>query len=140
MLIVSSNITIVFFGARISYFAGVSLGYFIYIESSAPRRQGDMARLVSAVYPPAPNGDCLQFWYYMLGNNTGSLSVYLRPNDGSTDKLLFRRVGNQAVELWLYESQTIRSNVVYQVSHPIAIQFPSLSCSIYRYMYVTHVH
>lgn len=96
-----------------------------------------MARLVSAVYPPAPNGDCLQFWYYMLGNNTGSLSVYLRPNDGSTDKLLFRRVGNQAVELWLYESQTIRSNVVYQVSHPIAIQFPSLSCSIYRY--IVHV-
>lgn len=90
-----------------------------------------MARLVSAVYPPAPNGDCLQFWYYMQGNNTGSLNVYLRPNDGSRDKLLFRRVGNQAVELWLYQSQTIKSNVVYQVSRPIAIQFLSLSCSIY---------
>lgn len=93
-----------------------------------------MARLVSAVYPPAPNGDCLQFWYYMQGNNTGSLNVYLRPNDGSRDKLLFRRVGNQAVELWLYQSQTIKSNVVYQVSRPIAIQFPSLSCSIYMYV------
>lgn len=49
----------------------------MYTESSAPRRRGDKAWLVSPVYP-LTIGSCLQFYYHMYGTNIGTLNVYLQ--------------------------------------------------------------
>ncbi|XP_033751994.1 MAM and LDL-receptor class A domain-containing protein 1-like [Pecten maximus] len=51
-------------------------GYYMFIEASSPRRNGDKARLVSP--PITGHGQmCLNFWYHMFGANINSLSVYL---------------------------------------------------------------
>ncbi|CAH3189514.1 unnamed protein product, partial [Porites evermanni] len=43
-----------------------SVGYYMYIETSSPRRPGDKAMLASPKYSSA-RGKCLQFWYHMYG-------------------------------------------------------------------------
>lgn len=73
------------------FFAGS--GYYMYIETSAPRRPGDKARLIS----PAVNGAapmCLKFWYHMYGNSIKSLNIYLSQN-GTLGTAVWTRNGNQ---------------------------------------------
>ena len=36
-------------------------GHYLYIETSAPRKSGEIARVISPRYP-ATNGACLQYW------------------------------------------------------------------------------
>ena len=50
-------------------------GHYMYIETSAPRKQGDKARLMSPSYKD--NSDiCVQFWYHMYGSGIGTFNVY----------------------------------------------------------------
>lgn len=53
-------------------------GYYMYIETSYPRKQGDKARLSSPVYTPLQGGQCFQFWYHMYGSNVNTLNVYIK--------------------------------------------------------------
>lgn len=47
----------------------------MYIETSAPRKPGDKARLKSPLYQDS--GDiCINFWYHMYGSGIGTLNVY----------------------------------------------------------------
>lgn len=74
-----------------SFIAGS--GYYMYIETSAPRRPGDKARLIS----PAVNGAapmCLKFWYHMFGTHIKSLNIYLSQN-GTLGTAVWTRNGNQ---------------------------------------------
>lgn len=68
----------------------------MYIETSAPRRPGDKARLIS----PPINGNfaqCVSFYYHMYGPHVKALNVYLATGAnatlGSPD---WTRVGTQA--------------------------------------------
>ncbi|XP_072014802.1 thyroid hormone-induced protein B-like [Amphiura filiformis] len=71
-----------FTGSTPSYYTGPSRdhttgsGYYMYTEASAPRVFGEKAALTSPIITPASN-QCFTFWYHMLGNNTGDLSVYV---------------------------------------------------------------
>ena len=47
----------------------------MYIEASAPSKQGDKARLMSPTYTDN-SAICVQFWYHMYGNGIGTLNVY----------------------------------------------------------------
>ncbi|XP_033726981.1 MAM and LDL-receptor class A domain-containing protein 1-like [Pecten maximus] len=47
---------------------------YLYAETSSPRVQGDVARMVSILSMPA-TARCLKFWYYMFGSNVGTLAV-----------------------------------------------------------------
>ena len=47
----------------------------MFIETSAPRRQGDKARLMSPTYTDS-TAICVKFWYHMYGNGVGTLNVY----------------------------------------------------------------
>ena len=58
------------------------LGHYIYIETSAPRRPGDKARLTSPSYPAATNSECLQFYYHMYGIHIGTLNVRVSKHVG----------------------------------------------------------
>ena len=69
-------------------------GSYIYIESSSPRREGDIARLLSGPY----NSDqtvCVQFFYHMFGPNVGYLAVakFGKPFNKMRKKVLWRRTG-----------------------------------------------
>ncbi|CAH1274166.1 MALRD1 [Branchiostoma lanceolatum] len=56
-------------------------GYYVYIETSTPRVQGDVARLISPSLPA--NTKCLEFWYHMYGSSIGELNVFKTPTESS---------------------------------------------------------
>lgn len=51
-------------------------GEYIYLESSSPRKMGDLAQLLSPSLP-ANQTKCLTFFYSMYGDGSGRLSVSL---------------------------------------------------------------
>ena len=72
----------------------------MYIETSNPREQGDIARLVSPLHPLHGNSDrqscMLEFWYHMYGENIARLNVYSRSvGVDNTQTLLGSLSGNQ---------------------------------------------
>lgn len=87
-------------------------GHYMFTESSAPRRPGDKARLLSPQYP-ATNGQCLTFWYHMYGSSIGTLNVYT----SSFNKLspaLFTISGDQGNQ-WRKAQMTIQVQEQYKV-------------------------
>eukprot|EP00794_Sanderia_malayensis_P017044 gene17044-18759_t len=88
-----------------------NLGYYMYIETSAPRRRGDKARFVSPTRQPT-TGSCFIFWYHMYGSTIGSLTLYSQVNGGRNQ--LWSKSGNQG-NLWRVAQQTIRSTSNYQL-------------------------
>ncbi|KAJ8050465.1 MAM and LDL-receptor class A domain-containing protein 2 [Holothuria leucospilota] len=65
-------------------------GYYVYIETSGNRDEGDRAKL--ALHPQKPtdaDGICISFWYHMYGDSIGALNVYLKT--GSEESLLFTK-------------------------------------------------
>ena len=70
-----------------------SAGYYMYIETSAPVKPGDKARLIS----PGLNGAaqfCITFWYHMYGPHINALNVYLAQNT-TLGTPVWRRSGTQ---------------------------------------------
>lgn len=69
--------------------------YYMYIEASAPRAEGDKAILSSEIVKfSSVHERCLRFSYHMYGSAIGSLAVYFQGN--STNKTLtFQKIGDQ---------------------------------------------
>lgn len=65
-------------------------GYYVYIETSNPRREGDRAVLLS---PRLTGPYCLRMHFHMLGANIGSLRVY--KNSASGNSVVFSVDGNK---------------------------------------------
>ena len=55
-----------------------SVGHYMYIETSWPRRPGDNARLNSPILKSTSSNCYLRFYYHMKGNHIGSLLVRKR--------------------------------------------------------------
>ena len=89
----------------------------MYIETSAPRRPNDTARLLSPVV--RGNGTvltrCVKFYYHMYGPHVNTLSVYTRSN-GRYNAPLWRRNGTQGPN-WRYGEVQIKTGNSFQVSH-----------------------
>ncbi|KAM5240641.1 MAM domain-containing glycosylphosphatidylinositol anchor protein 2 isoform 2-T2 [Hipposideros larvatus] len=66
--------------------SGSKEGFYMYIETSRPRLEGEKARLLSPVFSIAPKNPygptntayCFSFFYHMYGQHIGVLNVYLR--------------------------------------------------------------
>ncbi|XP_043916261.1 MAM domain-containing glycosylphosphatidylinositol anchor protein 1 [Protopterus annectens] len=63
--------------------SGIPEGYYMYIEASKPRVNGERARLISPVYnisskPGSRSYYCVSFYYHMYGKHIGSLNVLVR--------------------------------------------------------------
>ncbi|CAB4026654.1 MAM and LDL-receptor class A domain-containing 2-like, partial [Paramuricea clavata] len=84
----------------------ISLGFYMYAETSSPRRTGDKARLQSPQQQPAVGGKCLEFWYHMWGNNMGSLAVYIKDNVRTSQ--VWKKSGNQG-STWQKGRVTLKS-------------------------------
>ena len=98
----------------------LSLGYYLYIEASTPRRQGDLARISTPQYQASTGSKCLQLWYHMYGTNIGSLTIFLQDTTGKHQ--VWQKSGNQ-VNLWLYTMVTLTPSANYSVSYHNAIPF-----------------
>ena len=72
----------------------------MYIETSAPRAEGDNAKLEISV---SGNGElsCLEFYYHMYGESMGMLTVF----SGST--VVFNASGNHGNQ-WIKAERTIQ--------------------------------
>ena len=63
-------------------------GYYMFIEASYPRVEGDRAVLKGPWMKTASYYDCyLNFYYHMMGDSLGSLNVYLQTPDHVDDNL-----------------------------------------------------
>ena len=89
-------------------------GWYIFIETSFPRRPNDAAKLVSANVPgsSAGGGKCLSFWYHMYGAHINALRVYVR--SGSKDTLLWSKTGTRG-DKWLQAALTVNIRTSFQV-------------------------
>uniref|UniRef100_A0A672FDK3 MAM domain containing glycosylphosphatidylinositol anchor 1 n=1 Tax=Salarias fasciatus TaxID=181472 RepID=A0A672FDK3_SALFA len=85
--------------------SGTKEGYYMYIEASRPRVQGDKARLLSPLFNVSsirgPKGSgrvpyCISFYYHMKGKHIGTLNVLLRVRSiASVDSVMWSRSGHQ---------------------------------------------
>ncbi|XP_036360425.1 MAM and LDL-receptor class A domain-containing protein 1-like isoform X2 [Octopus sinensis] len=83
-------------GPQTDHTYGNSSGYYIYIETSRPRRQDDTASLISSPISPISNG-CFRFWYHMYGADVDTLTVYNA--SGKSRSPLWRKQGT-VDEFW----------------------------------------
>uniref|UniRef100_A0AAX7USA9 MAM domain containing glycosylphosphatidylinositol anchor 1 n=1 Tax=Astatotilapia calliptera TaxID=8154 RepID=A0AAX7USA9_ASTCA len=83
--------------------SGTKEGYYMYIEASRPRTQGDKALLLSPLFnitsSKGPKGRvpyCVSFYYHMKGKHIGTLNVYLRVRSiASVDRAMWTKSGHQ---------------------------------------------
>ncbi|XP_067673194.1 MAM and LDL-receptor class A domain-containing protein 1-like isoform X1 [Haliotis asinina] len=65
-------------GPKADHTMGTSEGYYIFLESSTPCKEGDRARLISPTFSYLGTKACLAFHYHMYGKTMGTLNVYQR--------------------------------------------------------------
>ncbi|XP_078483553.1 MAM and LDL-receptor class A domain-containing protein 1 isoform X3 [Ciona intestinalis] len=68
-------------------------GHYIYMEADG-MLENDKARLISTVVSVPSAGRCLSFHYYMRGENTGTLNIYVTPEGSTQSQPVFRRIGD----------------------------------------------
>lgn len=86
----------------------------MYIESSAPRRAGDNARLTSPNLPSSTKSQCFTFWYHMYGRSIGSLYVSVQ-GSGSTSKVVWSEKVQQGRRWQLGQATISPQTAQYQV-------------------------
>ena len=62
-------------GPSTDHTIGTTDGYFIYLESSYPRIEGDIARIHSPWLVTSGSDCSLKFWFHMFGVHIGNLNV-----------------------------------------------------------------
>lgn len=89
-------------------------GYYMFIETSSPRKPNDKARLESEEFQPTgSSGRCLKFWYHMYGITIGTLNIWMSSN--GTSGRIWTLTGNQQNQ-WRFGQAPVSSKGVYQVS------------------------
>lgn len=83
------------------------VGYYMYIETSSPRRIGDQAGLDSPklVFKGTM---CLQFYYHMYGKTIASLQVVIN------NKIVFNELGEKGNK-WLKAAVDVNLSGMYEV-------------------------
>ena len=93
-------------------------GYYMYIETSWPRRFGDKAWLVSRNFQgmtPGSESCKLRFFYHMFGDSAESLNVYIRTyRNGSAQQRVWGLKGSQGA-IWNRAVITLSSRKDFQV-------------------------
>ncbi|CAF3769976.1 unnamed protein product, partial [Adineta steineri] len=95
-----------------------SEGYYMYVETSLPRKPGDVARLISPTYPASKEYNCLQFYYHQLGADVDRLNVYKRDVGGSlTPTKIFTAIGDRFDEWHVMEINIVPArpfNIIFE--------------------------
>lgn len=82
-------------GPSIDHTLNSDKGTFVYIETSAPRKKNDYARLASETWP-STNSLCFTFWYNAFGSSVGSLKVYVADENSTVQNLIWEVSGQQS--------------------------------------------
>ncbi|XP_022809605.1 MAM and LDL-receptor class A domain-containing protein 1-like [Stylophora pistillata] len=86
-------------------------GYYIYIETSRPRKMGDTARLTS---PWLRGLHCMMFYYYMYGSSMGCVVMYIRRQAADRLQPLWFKSKNQG-KGWKQGQVSINDTSSYQI-------------------------
>ncbi|XP_063079427.1 MAM domain-containing glycosylphosphatidylinositol anchor protein 2-like [Engraulis encrasicolus] len=106
--------------------AGSKQGYYMYIETSRPRKLGDRARLVSPIFNVAPKSPyglsnpptyCFSFFYHMYGKHIGTLNAFLKQKgqSASAESPIWTLTGNQG-DRWRQAKVSIHPTASFQVA------------------------
>ncbi|XP_065051141.1 uncharacterized protein LOC135680862 isoform X2 [Rhopilema esculentum] len=64
-------------GPPFDHTKGNENGFYLFVESSSPRSEGDIAKISSPALQGSQRPRCFAFWYCMHGNTIGSIAVQL---------------------------------------------------------------
>lgn len=64
-------------------------GWYMYIETSYPRKPNDTAGLVSPSIQKPGSSACVLFWYHMFGPHVNALNVYMKV--GNSNSLIIKK-------------------------------------------------
>ncbi|CAF1046788.1 unnamed protein product [Didymodactylos carnosus] len=94
---------------------GTSKGYFLFLETSAPHKPNDTARVISPVFAPTTDGSCqFRFWYHMYGVDINALNIYTRTTVGGPMTLRWSKSGSKGDE-WLRAKVGLMSPESFEV-------------------------
>ncbi|CAH1392773.1 unnamed protein product [Nezara viridula] len=101
---------------RSSFMYGGMEGGYAFIDSSYPRRPGDVAKLSSQEFEPTgPDTPlCLRFWTHMFGNGVGTLSVLLSDTRERQDQEIWSLTG-EAGNAWYQAEVSVSSSNNYKI-------------------------
>ena len=85
----------------------------MYIESSSPRRPGDVAVLFTPVISGGQK--CMTFFYHMYGPHISSLRVYSTSNNRTLGTALWGKNGTQG-NVWQNSTMTVGGTAPFQVA------------------------
>uniref|UniRef100_A0A8C6TQZ3 MAM domain containing glycosylphosphatidylinositol anchor 2 n=1 Tax=Neogobius melanostomus TaxID=47308 RepID=A0A8C6TQZ3_9GOBI len=106
--------------------SGSKQGFYMYIETSRPRKEGDQARLVSPQFNVAPKNPysitnppayCFGFFYHMYGKHIGTLNALLKQKGQTTataESPVWSLTGNQG-DRWKQAKVSIHPTSSFQV-------------------------
>lgn len=93
---------------------GTTVGHYVYIESSSPRKMGDAARLKSPVFSQSSNNCKIRFYYHMYGADINSLNLYVENYETGPRSLLWTKNGSQA-DSWIRAVVSLTSSSPFRV-------------------------
>ncbi|XP_045066073.1 MAM domain-containing glycosylphosphatidylinositol anchor protein 2-like isoform X1 [Coregonus clupeaformis] len=104
--------------------SGSKQGFYMYIETSRPRKEGEVARLVSPFFNVAPKNPygitnppayCFGFFFHMYGKHIGTLNALLRQKgQAATEGPTWSLSGNQG-DHWKQAKVSIHPTASFQV-------------------------
>ncbi|XP_054617075.1 MAM domain-containing glycosylphosphatidylinositol anchor protein 2-like isoform X5 [Dunckerocampus dactyliophorus] len=104
--------------------SGSKQGFYMYIETSRPRKEGDQARLISPFFNIAPKNPysitnppayCFGFFYHMYGKHIGTLNAFLKQKGQmNSDGPVWSLSGNQG-ERWKQAKVSVHPTASFQV-------------------------
>ncbi|XP_060584620.1 MAM and LDL-receptor class A domain-containing protein 1-like [Ruditapes philippinarum] len=86
-------------GPPVDHTQGNVQGSYAYIESSAPRVQGEIARLKSPQIS-SKTTICLSLWYYMYGDGIGDLTILLKKTSGIQSETGLSSITGEQGQQW----------------------------------------
>ncbi|XP_052220183.1 SCO-spondin-like isoform X8 [Dreissena polymorpha] len=90
-------------------------GFYMFIETSAPRAQNESARLQSPLIKPQKEiTQCFQFWYHMKGSSIGQLNVYQSKGGSLPGDLVWSLSGEQGPD-WSMGRVPVNASTNYQM-------------------------
>lgn len=79
-------------------------GYYIYIEASESK--SNIKAKLASPWVVSTKTQCLQFWYFMYGYDTGSLKIFTKNN--KSEKCVWEQKGDHG-DIWRYGQTTLES-------------------------------
>lgn len=85
-------------GVFLLLISGSTQGYYVYIETSSPRKANETARLSSVVFRPSGKNDScfMRFWFHMFGKDVDTLNIRFRTSVTGPLRTIWNKTGKKS--------------------------------------------